>query len=191
MLQAMLDCQAELCALLGVPPGLRGVQEASIGMVKEAAELIEEVHPGSRAWRRVDYEAADKEAIDVLLYLLEYFVLRGYDAEEILQMYYAKAEVVAHRQTTKAAADKEEYIQQDEVLSNGDYEVENGIFQEQARHKAVVIAISGENSVDLLRAFCDSGFDGMTDEEADEYHRKVMDEAIGPDCPPYVQGSGP
>lgn len=106
MLQAMLDCQEELCDLMGVPRGLEGVQEASIGMVKEAAELIEEVHPGSRAWRKIDYEAADKEAIDVLLYLLEYFVLRGYDAEEILQLYYAKAEVVTERQISKVAADK-------------------------------------------------------------------------------------
>ena len=108
MLQDMLDCQAELCALLGVPPGLTGVQEASIGMVKEAAELIEEVHPGSRAWRRVDYEAADKEAIDVLLYLLEYFVLRGHDADDVLNAYYEKAEIVNERQESEEALDKVE-----------------------------------------------------------------------------------
>ena len=124
MLQAMLDCQAELCALLEVPPGLKGVQEASIGMVKEAAELIEEVHPGSRAWRRVDYEAADKEAIDVLLYLLEYFVLRGYDADDMLNAYYEKAEIVSQRQLLKAAPDKTP-------------EVEDGIFQEQTRLKVI------------------------------------------------------
>lgn len=118
MLQAMLDCQAELVALMLVPPGLKGVQEASIGMVKEAAELIEEVHPGSRAWKRVDYEKADMEAIDVMLYLLEYFVLRGFDADDILNRYYEKAEIVQQRQVTKMAADKEEYIAQDCVLSN-------------------------------------------------------------------------
>ena len=124
MLQAMLDCQAELCALLGVPPGLRGVQEASIGMVKEAAELIEEVHPGSRAWRRVDYEAADKEAIDVLLYLVEYFVLRGWDADDILNAYYEKAEIVNQRQVSKEALDKEPAVEDD-------------IFQEQTRMEAI------------------------------------------------------
>ena len=180
MLQDMLDCQAELCALMLVPPGLTGVQEASIGMVKEAAELIEEVHPGSRAWRRVDYKAADKEAIDVLLYLLEYFVLRGYDAEEVLQMYYAKAEIVAERQVSKEAADKvatEEYIRQDEFLSTPRQQI---IF-------AVPIDGVSPDAQDALGSM-------VTPEALAEQDRQTleaqMQEAIGDDCPGYVAGGG-
>jgi hypothetical protein len=116
MLQAMLDAQDELVELLEVPRDLEGIQEAAVGIVKEAAEVIEQVYPGARAWKEVNYEEADKEAIDVLLYLLEYFVLRGFDAEDILGKYYEKVEVVTERQTSKEARDKEEYIAEDEVL---------------------------------------------------------------------------
>jgi hypothetical protein len=122
MLGSMLEMQQNLVELLEVPEGLEGIQEAVIGMMKESAETIECVHPGSRAWKEVDYDRADEEAIDVLLYLLEYFVLRGMDDNDVMNAYCRKVDIVTQRQVAKFAADKTEYIAQDEVLGKAKVE---------------------------------------------------------------------
>jgi hypothetical protein len=116
MLHAMLEMQGNLVEMLDVPEGHEGIQEAALGVMKESAEVIECVFPGSRAWKEIDYDRADEEMVDVLLYLLEYFVLRGYDDNDLMNAYARKVEIVEQRQIAKFAADKEEYISQDAVL---------------------------------------------------------------------------
>ena len=106
MLQAMLDAQEELAELLEVPFDELGLLGAAIGIVQEASEVLGELYVGRKSWDEVNSEKADKEVIDVLMYVLEYLVIRDYDANDIINMYYEKVEIVAERVRSGQARDK-------------------------------------------------------------------------------------
>lgn len=86
-IQQLIEMHRALQDQMEVPRGLPGMQEAALGLVKESAEVLDEVSPGYRPWVKVDLEAADREAIDVLCYLLVYFVAREWTEEDVVERY--------------------------------------------------------------------------------------------------------
>lgn len=74
------------------------MQEAVHGIVKEAAEILDALSPGTKPWQVGQaLIEADKEAIDVLMYTLEYFLLRGYAAADVHRMFNDKHDIVQTR----------------------------------------------------------------------------------------------
>lgn len=93
-LPQMMKMQAELMKALGVSNGAHADSsftaeqlQAAIGMSCEAAEILDEFNTQTRKWKHKAFDMAMKnakeEAIDVLLYLLEFFILVGMDAAAI------------------------------------------------------------------------------------------------------------
>ena len=78
------------------------IQEAVHGVVKEAAEILDVLQPGTKPWAvAAALGEADTEAIDVLMYLLEYFLIRGYAAADIHRMFNNKHDIVQQRLEAK------------------------------------------------------------------------------------------
>jgi len=79
------------------------MQEAVHGVVKEAAEILDVLQPGTKPWAATTaLSEADTEAIDVMMYLLEYFLIRGYAAADIHRMFNNKHDIVQQRLETKS-----------------------------------------------------------------------------------------
>ena len=82
-----------------IPPGLAKtdkvsphIMEASIGLVVEASEILDALNKEHRIWaqpRNVEAEV-EKEAIDVLFYLLELFNVLGLEPETVMLLYLKK-----------------------------------------------------------------------------------------------------
>lgn len=97
LLAQMMGRQQHLAEVLGIPPGREALQEAAIGMVKEAAEVLDAIVPGFKPWQEPDIVEGDKEAIDVLLYLLEYFNARNFTALDVSDKFNEKVDIVLKR----------------------------------------------------------------------------------------------
>lgn len=100
MLMDILKLQQRLMAILEVPldtiedPLDRNIIGAILGLSSEVGELSQTVNVESRKWADASPETIrrelGKESIDVLFYLIELFILLGFDANDITTLYREK-----------------------------------------------------------------------------------------------------
>lgn len=109
-LQEMLDAQAKLSEKCGVGSLVLQVAMKSTlaQMMVEAGEAMAPWVTETKPWKKQEVDQivlaeTDIEVIDVLHYVLTWFNLRGYDAQDLFEMYMAKNSVNHARVSQKLA----------------------------------------------------------------------------------------
>lgn len=94
MLEKIFNAQGELINLLGYDPKTPAMlKEILACMSVEVAEAQAPLLNSTKPWkvdRPIDWAHIDEEVVDVLHFVMGYFIGRDYTAEQIFDLYYNK-----------------------------------------------------------------------------------------------------
>ena len=190
MLQRMLDIQTTVSETLEIPRDMDSVQQAVVGVSEEAvniAEAMEDARLEPKVLETLNLNKADCSAVAAFTYLLQYFVLRDWTADDIEQAYLMLVgEIVQVHQVAEGV--NETFFNMLKSVLTGDLEEAVKAFNIM---EAEVELMNSLNALELKDAclslpVAEQAALEMEKERLD----KVMQEAIGPDFSPDYTGPG-
>ena len=204
MLQQMVEIQNSVSELLEIPRDFNSVQESVTGLTMEVSDLgeaIEDARLEPKVLETLNLNKADCSAVAALAYLLEYFVLRDWDAYDIEAAYLMLMGEVIKKQEAEVETDAAFFDMLKSVLA-GDLPEFIESFCKMEAEIEEINSMNGVNDLILKQAYTEmqiketvkievQDFEAMEEGARIEMEKerldKVMQEAIGPD---FGQGPG-
>lgn len=101
-LDVLVQKQTELMKAFGIDfASLETLKSAAMGLVCEAAEVLDNLNDATRPWTTINLAEVQKEAVDVLFYLMEIFILMGWSASDVMVAYEKKHRLNLVRAATR------------------------------------------------------------------------------------------
>ncbi len=124
MLEQMVEIQSSVSELLDIERNFKSVEESVGGLYSEVTgmvDAIDDAHFEPKVLESLNLNKADCSAVASLAYLLEYFVLRDWNAYDIEAAYLMLMGEIVKKQEVEADADAEFFNMLKSVLA-GDLE---------------------------------------------------------------------
>ena len=201
MLEQMVEIQNSVSELLDIPREMDSLQEAAIGLGMEVVSLgdsVEDARLEPKVLETLNLNKADCSAVAALAYLLEYFVLRDWDAYDIEAAYLMlMGEIVKKQEQEKEveeASDEAFFDVLKNVLAGDLPEFVKAFNTMEAQ---MIEEMNGMNDLELKQSYMEMQIEETAKVEIQDYEalearlemekerlNKVMQEAIGPDFGP-------
>jgi len=190
MLEQMVEIQNSVSEMLEIPRDMNSIQEAITGLTMEVSDLgeaVEDARLEPKVLETLNLNKADCSAVAALAYLLEYFVLRDWDAYDIEAAYLMLMGEIVKKQEAEVDADVAFFETLKSVLT-GDLDEFIESFCKMEAEVEEINSMNGLNDLVLKQAYMEMQIEETARIEMEsERLNKVMQEAIGPD---FGQGPG-
>ena len=197
MLQQMVDIQNSVSEMLEIPRDFNSVQEAITGLTMEVSDLgeaVEDARLEPKVLETLNLNKADCSAVAALAYLLEYFVLREWSAEDIEAAYLMLMGEIVKKQEAEVDADAAFFEMLKSVLTG---DLDEFIEAFNTMEAQMIEEMNGMNDLELKQSYMEMQIEETAKVEIQDYEalearlemekerlNKVMQEAIGPDFGP-------
>ena len=199
MLQQMVDIQNSVSEMLEIPRDMGSVLESVTGLSLEVVSLSESVEDARlepKVLETLNLNKADCSAVAALAYLLEYFVLREWSAEDIEAAYLMLMGEIVKKQEAEAEVDADAaFFEMLKSVLTGD--LDEFIEAFNTMEAQMIEEMNGMNDLELKQSYMEMQIEETAKVEIQDYEalearlemekerlNKVMQEAIGPDFGP-------